>query len=203
VLELRGQFAFFDSYLISDREPPAALAGTYHFPCLAASGRGARWHAAVLESLVDVRRHTELGRAEGWVAVRSPQGEPFAISPDGALLPLRFRTTPRPVDGGLAAVLHEPEYNLELRDTVVIAKIATTLRTQKSMSLAAVYEAIGIADVLVRPDLQAEAAFLVEDPDSVGEWTTQFISAAVTYTVFVPTAMARYVSSTGNQVQRS
>lgn len=196
MLELRGQFARFDSFLISGGEPPEDTAGTYHLPCLEKSGIGPRWHAAIVKSLVDVRRHTELGRADGWVVVNTPQGEPLAISPHGAILSLRFRSTPRPVDGGLAASVHEPEYNLELQDTAAIAKL--TVGMQPSMPLAAVYEALGIADCLVRPDLQTDAAFLVEDPDSVEDWTKTFVCPAVTYTVFVPSALAPYVARTGN-----
>jgi hypothetical protein len=198
VLELRGQFAFFDSYLTSSEGPPAATAGAWHIPCLEASGAGPRWHAAVVKSLVDVRRHTELGRADGWVAIKTPQGEPLAVSPLGAVQPLKFRSAGRKVDGGLAFAIHEPEYNLELEDTAAIEKLQATLRAQKSISLLAAYEAIGIADRLVRPDLQTDAAFLIEDADAVGEWTKRFVCAAVSYSVLVPAALAPHIAHTGN-----
>jgi hypothetical protein len=197
VLELRGQFARFDSFLTSGDEPPPDTAGTWHIPCLsaAAAGVGPRWHTALVKSLVDVRRHTVLGRADGWVAVRPPNGDPFAVSPDGATLPLQFRSAARRIDGGLAFTIHEPEYNLELEDTVAIEKLQSALRAQKSVSLLAAYEAIGIADRLVRPDLQADAAFLLEDPDAADEWTKRFVSAAVSYSVVIPDSFASFIQS--------
>lgn len=192
VLELRGQFAFFDSFLISNGEPPEDTAGAYHLPCLAAAGIAARWHAAVIRSLVDVRRHTVLGRAVGWVAVRSPNGDPSAISPDGVVLPLRFRTRGKAVDGGTAFAVHEREYNLELEDTAAIGKLQAALRSDGRISLAATFEALGIADCLVRPDLQADSAFVLDDPDAAEDWSPRFVCAAVTYTVWLPDAVAAF-----------
>jgi hypothetical protein len=193
VLELRGQFAFFDSFLTSGDEPPPDTTGAWHIPCLEAAGIGPRWHAAVVKSLVDVRRYTVLGRADGWVAVRPANGEPIAVSPLGAVLSLQFRTAGRKVEGGLAFAVHEREYNLELDDTGAIEKLQSALRAQKSISLLAAYEAIGIADRLVRPDLQTDAAFLLEDPDVADEWTKRFVCAAVSYSVLIPTAVAAFV----------
>lgn len=196
VLELRGQFAAFDSYLIEDGEPPPDTAGTWHLPCLERAGVGPRWHAALVRSLVDVRRHTRLGEADGWTAVREPTGAPIAISPIGEVLSLRFRTHGRRVEGGQVAVVRTPEYNLELADGAPIETMQSALREHGSISLAAVYEALGIADCLVRPDLQTEAAFVLDDPAVAEEWTKRFVCAAVTCSVFVPDALAAFIETT-------
>lgn len=193
VLELRGQFARFEAYSITGPEPPPETAGTWHIECLEGADVGPRWHVAVVRSLVDLRRYTLLVSADGWAAVRTPTGEPIAVSPVGAMLPLRFDTPPRAVDGGLVGDLHEPEYNLELDDTVAIERLQAGLRDRGSISLLAVAEALAIADCLVRPDLLTEAAFHLEDPSTIEEWTRRFVCAAVSYSVLIPHALAPFV----------
>ena len=89
--------------------------------------------------------------------------------------------------------MHEAEYNLELDDPAAIAELQAALRRTGACALLTVAERLGIADRLTRPELLTAAAFRLEDPEAVADWSPRFVAAAVVYDVFVPGALVPFL----------
>jgi hypothetical protein len=193
VLELRGQHAHLDAVLVADGEPPPSSAGAWHATCLAASGFGPRWRAALERHLVRERRYARLGEADGWAVLRDPRGVRVALPPTGGALELAFAGAGRPVPGGVAFPIYEAEYNLHLADPAAIAALQAALRADGAYSVLALASRLGIAERIHRPDVLEAAAFRLDDPEGVAEWGADFTVAAVSYDAVVPEAIARYV----------
>ncbi len=193
VLELRGQYAHLDAVLVADGEPPPASAGTWHATCLAASGLGARWRAALERQLVHGRRYAHLGEADGWAVLRDPRGGRVALPPTGGAIELAFAGAGRPVPGGVAFPVYEAEYNLHLADPGAIAALQAALRADGTYPVLALAARLGIAERIHRPELLEAAWFRLDDPELVAEWGPDFAVAAVRYDAVVPEAVARYV----------
>jgi hypothetical protein len=194
VLELRGQFTLFDSYLIENGHPPEADVGHWHVTCLRAAGVGARWAPVLIRNYTSVRGYRVLAETAAWSVVENPRtAEVLALDQHGTFSSLMFQAAPhRLVPGGGAYQVREAEYGLDVGNVTWGEEIQTALRTQGRYSIQELARGLGIEAKLSHPEMLADAAFRYDDATEE-EWGPMFVLAPVEYQVFVPSEWFPYV----------
>jgi hypothetical protein len=194
VLELEGQFASFDSYLLDAQA--AHLAGTegdWHLSCLRDSGLAPDWSAALLRNYIN-RGFSVVSESKHWTVLRGPRpGDTLAFERAGDLIRMPVRGTRLDrVPGGVVQWIVCEEFNLELQDAAIIADMQTALEETGSYPLTKLLEGLCIMDRMLRPALLASGRFRLTR-DGQREWRRYWVTAAAEYGRFIPDELEEFL----------
>lgn len=197
VIELCRQYAFLSPYLsdeIPTGTPGAEMVGLWHLSCLSRAPLRAVWQRAYLANYTKTRRYAVVAEVQGFIVVHdSYSGDVAAVSENGENQQLTFsRGRLRLVPGGAIYGEHHREYNLQLDDEEVVAKLQQQLRAEKKVPMLEVFEHLGISDCVVHPEA-LEASYLGFNRSLVQHWDKLWVTGTCEYGVFVPEELIPYV----------
>lgn len=197
MLDLIGQYVFFDSYEVQEEwrgTPAEDLWGDWHIECLATRPDRVKWSRFRLERMTrwhSRNDYTLVAEVEGW-SILNRDGRRFAWSSDCEWIPLSAMRRPvRRVPGGLLFWQSTPLL-LHSKDPELIAELAAELHANQRTPLYPVLESLGLRNRLRHPEGFANGELVWERHLARG-WGTTHLSALARYEVFISEALRPYL----------